>query len=311
MDRTPARLKRTGSEDGMFEEFLGNEELKKEISARLESDSFPHAVSFSGDEGTGCDFFARLVAAEYLDDRNGLVLRNVHPDFVSVQGSGSSGQVSVSDVRDALYEMNKAAVMTDGRRVLHIREAENLNAYSANALLKMMEEPPEGVIFILTVRRQDDLMPTIRSRVVEYRIRPLDTGLCAGEAVRRLPELDREKAESLSELFGGRLGLVLRAAEDRKYSFCVQTAEKFIEAAYGRNRYGMMAALAAAENRDQLSLIFRTALSGIARKVEKDPGNAEFSGHIYECVTDAMEQTDAFVNAKTAAAVLAARIAER
>ncbi|MBQ1648945.1 MAG: hypothetical protein II047_10900 [Bacteroidales bacterium] len=154
----------------MFEEFLGNDELKEEISALLESDSFPHAVFFSGEEGTGCDFFARLVAAEYLRDHSSLVMRNVHPDFVSVQGSGSSGQVSVSDVREALYEMNKAAVMTDGRRVLHIRQAENLNAYSANALLKMMEEPPEGVVFILTVRRQDDLMPTIRSRAVGYRI---------------------------------------------------------------------------------------------------------------------------------------------
>ena len=295
----------------MFESFLGNEELKKEISARIGADSFPHAVSFSGEEGTGCDFFARLVAAEYLRDANGLVMRNVHPDFVSVQGSGSSGQVSVSDVRDALYEMNKAAVMTDGRRVLHIREAENLNAYSANALLKMMEEPPEGVVFILTVRRQDDLMPTIRSRVVEYRIRPLDTAICAEEAVRRLPALDREKAESLSELFGGRLGLVLRAAEDQKYSFCVLTAEKMLKALYGRSRYGIMAAMASAENRDQLSLILRIALSGISREIEKDPGNAEFSGYVYERVTDALEQTDAFVNARTAAAVLAARVAER
>ena len=72
----------------MFESFLGNEELKREISARLGSGSFPHAVSFSGEEGTGCDFFARLVASEYLEDKNGLVMRNVHPDFISVEGRG-------------------------------------------------------------------------------------------------------------------------------------------------------------------------------------------------------------------------------
>ncbi len=295
----------------MFESFLGNEELKSEISARLGSDSFPHAVSFSGEEGTGCDFFARLVAEQYLGDENGLVMRNVHPDFVSVQGSGSSGQVSVSDVREALYEMNKASVMTDGRRVLHIREAENLNAYSANALLKMMEEPPEGVIFILTVRRQDDLMPTIRSRVVEYRIKPLEQSVCAEEAVRRVPELDRNRAERLSELFGGRLGLVLRAAQDQKYAFCVLTAEKLLAAAHSRSRYGIMSSLAAAENREQLSLILRITLSGIAEEIGKDPEGAETSGYIYDCVTDTLEQTDAYVNARTAAAVLAARICAR
>lgn len=295
----------------MFESFLGNEELKREISARLGSGSFPHAVSFSGEEGTGCDFFARLVASEYLEDKNGLVMRNVHPDFISVEGSGSSGQVSVSDVRDALYEMNKASVMTDGRRVLHIREAENLNAYSANALLKMMEEPPEGVVFILTVRRQDDLMPTIRSRAVEYRIRPLDKKICAEEALKRIPELGMEKAERLSELFGGRLGLVLRAAEDQKFSFCVLTAEKLLRSAYAGSRYGVMASLASAENRDQISLILRTAISGLAQDIDNDPENAGRAGFLYECFTDTLEQNEAYVNARTAAAALAARISMR
>jgi len=292
----------------MFESFLGNEELKKEISARLLSGSFPHAVSFSGEEGTGCDYFARMVAAEYLSDRNGMVERNVHPDFVSVEGSGSSGQVSVGDVRDALYEMNKAAVMTDGRRVLHIRQAENLNSYSGNALLKMMEEPPEGVIFILTVRRQDDLMATIRSRTVEYRVQPLSVDQCIEASMARCSGLTREQARRYSELFGGRLGLVLRAATDQKYAFSVQMAERFIKCAAERDRYGMMASLSAAGDRDGVSEVLQISLSGIGRKIQSDPDSAVRMGHVYECVTDALEDAGAFVNIRISAAALAVRI---
>lgn len=293
----------------MFEGFLGNEELKTEISARILSGTFPHALVFSGEEGTGCNYFARLVAGEYLEDENGLVLRGVHPDFISVQGTGSSGQVAVADVREALYEMNKASVMTEGRRVIHIRRAENLNAYSSNALLKMMEEPPEGVVFILTVRRLDDLLPTILSRSVSYRIRPLSIEECATEAASR-EGISEEQARRYSELFGGRLGLVLKAASDHDFSACVIIAERFLEAADRKNRYGMMESLARAENREQLSVILNIILSGISVRIKNSPEDAGYNGRIFDCVSEALEQNDAYVNARTVSAVLAAKISK-
>jgi DNA polymerase-3 subunit delta' len=293
----------------MFEEFLGNDELKNEISARILNGNLPHALVFYGEEGTGCGFFARLVAREYLEDKNDLVMRNVHPDYVLIQGSGSSGQVAVSDVREALYEMNKAAVMTDGRRVIHISQAENLNSYSSNALLKMMEEPPEGVIFILTVRRLDDLIPTIRSRAVCYRIKPLDTDICAREAVLRY-NIERDRAESLAELFGGRLGMVIRASTDQYYSASVIIAERFLKSALSKNRYLMMESLAQAENRDQLSTVLKIVLSGVSSLIKKTPEETSFAGKVFELTSDALEQNEAYVNARTVTAVLAEKISK-
>lgn len=293
----------------MFEEFLGNTELKIEISERIDSGSLPHALVFSGDDGTGCDYFSRLVAQEYLKDKNGLVMRNVHPDYLLVQGSGASGQVAVSDVREALYEMNKAAVMTDGNRVVHIRQAENLNTNSANALLKMMEEPPDGVIFILTVKRLDDLLPTLQSRSVHYRIKPLSVDECAQEAVSRTG-MNKEQSRNYSELFGGRLGLVLRTANDQRFLFCVQTAERFLDSALKKNRYGMMESLSQAEDREQLSEILRIILSGVSVLIQNSPDNAGFPARIFEYTSDALEQNDSFINSKTACAVLAAKISK-
>ena len=50
----------------MFEEFLGNEELKNEISERIRSGSLPHALVFSGDDGTGCDYFMSADSENYI-----------------------------------------------------------------------------------------------------------------------------------------------------------------------------------------------------------------------------------------------------
>ena len=293
---------------GMFESFFGNDEIKEELSSMLLSGSLPHAIAFSGEEGTGCDFFARLVAEQYLNDHNGLVMRNVHPDFVTVQGSGSSGQVSVQDVREALYEMNKAAVMTEGFRVLHIKRAENLNSYSSNALLKMMEEPPEGVIFILTVRRFDDLLATIRSRVVEYRIKPLNIDECAKQAQVQCEELSKEQALRYSRLFGGRLGLVLKAAKENDYSFCVSSAEKVIDASYKKSRYAILSSIAQINDREQLFLTMNIVLSGVKQRIRENPDDSRIAIKIYDSVCDFMEQLESFVNVKTAAVVLAEKI---
>ena len=120
----------------MFEGFLGNEELKSNVERLLDSGSLPHAVTICGRKGCGAGYFAKLLAAAYLGDRNGLVERGVHPDFLELSGEGPSGEIRIESVREDLYEISMASVMADGRRVIYIRHAGDLNESSANALLK-------------------------------------------------------------------------------------------------------------------------------------------------------------------------------
>ena len=51
-----------------------------------------------------------------------------------------------------------------GRRVVLVHPADKLRAEAAASLLKSMEEPPEGLIWVLTAEKLDDVLPTIRSR---------------------------------------------------------------------------------------------------------------------------------------------------
>lgn len=75
-----------------------------------------------------------------------------------------STQISVAQIRELAGFLELSSHQVDGRRVVVIHPADALNQTSANALLKMLEEPPANVIFILVTSHPQRLLPTIMSR---------------------------------------------------------------------------------------------------------------------------------------------------
>ncbi|MCX8004947.1 MAG: DNA polymerase III subunit delta' [Burkholderiaceae bacterium] len=92
------------------------------------------------------------------------------PERPAEEGSGRlSGEIGVDDVR-ALGDLLDLTTHRGGHRVVVLTPAESMTADAANALLKMLEEPPPRTQFILTSDRLDDVLPTIVSRCVLVRI---------------------------------------------------------------------------------------------------------------------------------------------
>lgn len=102
-----------------------------------------------------------------------------HPDFRLVSPEQESAadedapagkknkkktQISVAQIRELSDFLGLSSHQTSGSRVVLIHPAEALNQASANALLKMLEEPSPGVIFILVTHHLQRLLPTITSR---------------------------------------------------------------------------------------------------------------------------------------------------
>lgn len=226
-----------------FDPLIGNEEFKRRAESLLEGGGSVPALLISGEDGCGRNFAARLVAAAYLSDGRGLVERGVHPDCVVVSGGGASGAISVESVRSAVYELGKSAVTSDGRRVCLVCDAHNLNMYSANALLKTLEQPPAGVLFVLTARRESDLLPTVLSRCVRLRVGAVPPETASGAVAARFPAEDRERASRLCGLFGGRVGLVIDTLGDRNRLALAQCAERAYSAALEGDKLGFLAAL--------------------------------------------------------------------
>jgi len=99
-----------------------------------------------------------------------------------------------------------------GWRVVIIDTADDMNTHSANALLKLLEEPPSRAMLLLLSNTPGRLLPTIRSRCQRLSLRPLNEPEIAAELARLRPELGADERKDLAQLSGGSLGAALRLA---------------------------------------------------------------------------------------------------
>lgn len=140
---------------------------------------------------------------------SGTVETGIVREAISVSGMGSGGKYLVGQVTAMRSEIFNTSLSAEGRAVL-LYHVERMNEESANALLKVMEEPPEGVLFLLTADSLASVLPTIRSRCVSFAVAPVSpadcTRYCAAQGV------DKKTAALYSELFDGHIGTVLAVA---------------------------------------------------------------------------------------------------
>ena len=101
------------------------------------------------------------------------IARGVHPDVIALAPEGDRVTVAIDQIR-ALNEQIAYRPFEGRRRVVIVDEAADvLLGPSQNALLKTLEEPPSGTVFVLVTSRPDALLPTVRSRCPTIRFAPL------------------------------------------------------------------------------------------------------------------------------------------
>jgi DNA polymerase-3 subunit gamma/tau len=188
-----------------FGEVVGQEHVKELLTAALQADRTGHAYLFSGPRGVGKTTTARLLAMA-LNCENGdptarpcgaceacrAIRGGHHPDVVELDAASNN---SVEDVRE-LRERVRLASLRGGTRVWILDEAHMLSAAAANALLKTLEEPPPGLVFVLATTEPERLPPTVLSRCQHFRFRRLSVpeiagklaGLCEAAGVEAEPD---------------------------------------------------------------------------------------------------------------------------
>jgi DNA polymerase-3 subunit delta' len=130
-----------------------------------------------------------------------------------IEGEGAGGSLKIDQIR-ALQREAMLAPYEGRYRVYILRRADLASLEAANSLLKILEEPPEHVVLILTAVQPESLPPTIASRCQRLDLRPVARHLL--ESVLHDRGVEEEKARLLVRLSGGRAVWALDASEDKK-----------------------------------------------------------------------------------------------
>ena len=266
----------------MLERLAGNDALKADLISALATGRLAHSVLLVGEAGCGAGFAARCLAADYLYPDGGphaeAVLRGEDAECITLRGEGASGQIPVAKIRDGRESIQHSALSADAAgRVLFIYGAQNLNGSSANAMLKILEEPPEDVLFLLTAESSATVLPTIRSRCAAYTVAPVEQNICVSTLKKLCPELLPALAAELAFLYEGHIGTCVAAVRDAAARERLDTAKKICTYAEKEDTYQVLALLSAREkDREGIAALLRQ-LKYLASGALRKPGFAGLS----------------------------------
>ncbi|MEQ8370000.1 MAG: DNA polymerase III subunit delta' [Alphaproteobacteria bacterium] len=131
-----------------------------------------------------------------------------HPDLLVLAGEEGSGLIPVDQVRQIGRFLRLTPAM-GGWRVVIVDGVESMNRNAANALLKILEEPPERALILLVGHAPGRLLATIRSRCRRLTLAPLTDSAVQGLLRHERPDLDDSQVRGLAALAGGSPGRAL------------------------------------------------------------------------------------------------------
>ena len=208
-----------------FEEIRGNTPLVEQLRRSAASGRSSHAYLFLGGAGAGkrliANTFAKALQCEGekrpCDSCKSCHAFNHgnHPDVIYFQPLKNGKTYTIEDVREQLLETVDLKPFQYEKKIYIIEKADTLNIQSQNALLKTLEEPPAHVVFLLLAERAETFLPTILSRVVVMKIRPLSAETIA-DYLMQAGHL-AEESHILSAYAQGRIGQALELVEDEGF----------------------------------------------------------------------------------------------
>lgn len=248
-----------------WNDFVGNGGVTTYLSSRLRSGSIPNALFLEGESGVGKTALAQLFANALLCSGEGEkpclhcndcreFASGGHPDLFVAQGSGKTASISVAAIR-ALIQDAYILPHQSERKVYFIDDAQRMTPQAQNALLKVLEEPPAHVVFLLTCPSRFDLLETILSRTQVFTLFPLTPAQALDFLSARFPGRRTEELKELASRYQGNLGKILSALDIKQTELLPSALCQVPDALTGGDEYRLMMALSVFDqSKEQLSL---------------------------------------------------------
>ena len=216
-----------------FNAIVGQQHPIKLLKTLIRNGTLPHALLFTGDDGVGkrstAMAFAMVCNCRTL--KSGIhrhlhveavdacgdctpckkITGGHHPDIIHIAPVASV--IKIDQIRTLLQALTLKPNEAD-QRVVIISDAQAMNPEAGNALLKVLEEPPDRTLLVLTAGQTSDLLPTIVSRCRHIHFFPLDAADIQHLLVTK-GSVDAQSAQAVATLCGGSYSRALKWVDPR------------------------------------------------------------------------------------------------
>ncbi len=208
----------------MFEDIIGNQQVKEELTKIIEEEKILHSYMFVGIEGIGKQMIAKKFAQMILCTNGGRkgcntckscieFTSNNNPDFLYIEPDGNN--IKIEQIRYLQRKIQEKPIISN-RKVYIINDADKMTTEAQNCLLKTLEEPPEYSTIILIGSNQNLFLNTIKSRCMIISFKPIET-----ELIKKYLEEKYEMfntSSSMLETFQGSIGKAI-ILKDKKEQY--------------------------------------------------------------------------------------------
>ena len=210
-----------------FSEILGHEQIIEHLQNAIKLQKVSHAYILDGEEGAGKNMLARAFAQTLQCERGGTepcgechsckqAMSGNQPDIITVTHE-KSASIGVEDIRGQLCGDIQIKPYSSPYKIYIVDEAEKMTVQAQNAILKTIEEPPAyGVIMLLTTNA-DAFLPTILSRCVTLKLRPVKNEIIRPYLMEKYHIPDYQ-AEVCTAFARGNVGKAERLAQSEQFA---------------------------------------------------------------------------------------------
>ena len=209
-----------------FQDILGHESIKQHFQKAIELHKVSHAYILAGEAGMGRKSLAHAFALTLLCEKGGSqpcmnchackqVLSGNHPDLIHVTHE-KPGSIGVDDIREQINDTIMIRPYSSYYKVYIVDDAEKMTIQAQNALLKTIEEPPSYAVIILLTINEDLFLPTILSRCVQLKLKPLKDSVIQAYLKETMGIPERE-AQLYAAFARGNLGKAIKLSDSEEF----------------------------------------------------------------------------------------------
>lgn len=199
-------------------DIIGNEKVLKQLEIDIESKKISNSYLFSGSSNIGKLTTAKAFAGvlQCVNNYCGKcssciqISANNHLDTHVLEDDGEL--ISIANIKNLIETLNMTS--QSNNNIFILQNIERMNKEAANSFLKILEEPPENVVIILTTSNIGDILPTIVSRVRVLNFYSTSQNILMDSLKNRFPQASSMQIEESIELSQGKTGLAIYFLEN-------------------------------------------------------------------------------------------------